>query len=75
MQQLMIMVLKNSNIHQFLIFHLWVKFIRKKKVKKIIIKKVIIINVKLVLIFKFEEEKILGIIKKIENGFKTPPVK
>ena len=34
-----------------------------------------VIKVKFVLIFKFDEEKILGMIKKIENGFKTPPVK
>tara|TARA_Y100000816_G_scaffold79974_1_gene54617 strand:+ start:560 stop:670 length:111 start_codon:yes stop_codon:yes gene_type:complete len=36
---------------------------------------VIVINVKFVLILRLEDENILGIIKKIENGFKTPPVK
>ena len=44
-------------------------------VKKIIINRVIDINVKFVFIFRLEEEKILGIIKKIEKGFNTPPVK
>ena len=47
----------------------------EKNVKKIITNRVIIINVKFVLILRLEDENILGIIKKIENGFKTPPVK
>ena len=34
---------------------------------------VVKIKVKLVLISKFEAEKTLGINKKIEKGFKTPP--
>tara|TARA_Y100001958_G_C20662734_1_gene185610 strand:+ start:45 stop:179 length:135 start_codon:yes stop_codon:yes gene_type:complete len=32
-------------------------------------------NKKLVLKLRFEDEKTLGIIKKITNGFVTPPVK
>ena len=47
----------------------------EKNVKKIIIKIVIIINVKFVFISKFEDENTLGIIIKIEKGFNNPPVR
>ena len=42
---------------------------------KIITKVVIITNNKLLLKPKLDDEKIAGIIKKIENGFAIPPVK
>ena len=40
-----------------------------------IIKMVILTNKKLLLKLKFDDEKIVGIIKKIENGLAIPPVK
>jgi len=46
-----------------------------KSVSKIIENIVININDKLVLNDRLDEEKTLGIIKKIEKGFKTPPEK
>ncbi len=46
-----------------------------KRVSKIIENIVININDKLVLNDRLDEEKTLGIIKKIEKGFKTPPEK
>ena len=56
-------------------FIYWVRQWLMKKVRKIIIKIVIPANDKLLLRPKFDEEKIVGIIKKIEKGFTIPPVK
>ena len=47
----------------------------EKKVRKIIEINVTNISNKFVLIFKLDDANTLGINKKIEKGFKTPPVK
>tara|TARA_B110000091_G_C13325688_1_gene274234 strand:+ start:366 stop:500 length:135 start_codon:yes stop_codon:yes gene_type:complete len=44
-------------------------------VRKIIIKEMMVTNKKLLFMPKFDDEKMVGSIKKIEKGLAIPPVK